>query len=140
MKSSLLIILIFTSFATWAQIVAPAKTTSDKTIYDSVTQMPQFPGTAQYRGGETGLLNFLMHNIRWPKEALESQIEGVEYVSFVVNTDGTISDIKVVKDIGGGCGDEVIRVIKLMPKWTPGKNNGLPVNVRYVLPVNFKLR
>ena len=61
-------------------------------------------------------------------------------VTFIVNTDGSISDVRIIRDIGGGCGDEAIRVVKNMPKWKPGVQNGKPVRVKYTMPIIFDLK
>lgn len=108
----------------------------DNNTYDVVTvnKMPSFPG------GERDLMKFLAENIEYPAMARESNIEGVVALTFVVGKDGSINDIQVLKDIGGGCGKEALRVVKAMPKWTPGEANGHAVKVRFTLPVRFKLQ
>jgi hypothetical protein len=70
---------------------------------------------------------------------LENNITGKVYVSFVVETDGSISNPRILRDIGGGCGKEAVRVVKMMPKWTPGKQDGKPVRVQFNLPVAFNI-
>ncbi len=96
-----------------------------------VEQMPLFPG------GQDSLISFLVHNINYPAKAIADSLEGKVGAKFIVNTNGSISDIEILYDIGGGCGDEVIRVIKMMPKWNAGKQNGRTVAVYYNLPVAF---
>jgi len=98
-----------------------------------VEKMPAFPG------GEDALRTYLGKSIKYPPAARENGIEGTVVLQFVVNTDGSISDIKVLRDIGGGCADEAIRVVKNMPKWSPGNNNGVAVPVYFNLPVTFQL-
>ncbi|MEQ1747107.1 MAG: TonB family protein [Saprospiraceae bacterium] len=107
----------------------------DETVYDmgGVHKPPYFPG------GEKELLEYIAKHIKYPAAARESGITGPVVVSFVVNTDGSASDIAVLKDPGGGCGKEVIRVVSSMPKWVPGESNGHPVRVRFYLPVRFEL-
>ena len=96
--------------------------------------MPNFPG------GITELMGFLKKNILYPSLARENGLEGKVIVKFYVDTDGTVREPVVLKDgVGGGCADEAIRVIKKMPKWTPGTQRGKPVKVYYTLPVSFKL-
>lgn len=102
-------------------------------IFNIVEEKPSFPG------GMEELYKYLGKNIRFPPFATESGISGKVQVSFVVEKDGSITDIKILKDIGGGCGEEAIRVIKSMPKWIPGKQRGMPVRVRFSMPVLFKL-
>ncbi len=130
MKKFLLVILLMTSSACWAQKPAPQKHDSTYTVVD---HMPQFPG------GDTALNNFLKKNIHYPENAAGAGIEGTVYVSFVINGDGSIDNVSLLRDIGGGCGDEAVRVVKLMPKWKPGKQNGNAVSVKYYLPIKFQL-
>jgi periplasmic protein TonB len=89
---------------------------------------------------EQKLLEFIYANIQYPGIARENGVSGTVYTRFVVERDGSISNIETVRDIGGGCGDETIRVIKLMPKWNPGKQRGNPVRVMFTLPVKYELK
>ena len=98
-----------------------------------------FEITPEYPGGDKARLNFLRENIVYPKEAKEKRIQGTVYVGFVVEKDGTLSDIKVLRGIGGGCDEEAIRIVKMMPKWKPGKQRGKEVRVSFTMPVRFKL-
>lgn len=102
-------------------------------VHDYVEKPPSFPG------GEAELLKFLNSNIKYPPLAKESNIQGRVILSFVVNKKGQIEDVRVVKDIGGGCGKEAVRVVQSMPSWNPGEQNGHSVKVRYTLPVLFRL-
>ncbi len=102
-------------------------------ILSVVEQMPEFPG------GEKALLAFLSKNILYPASARESGIQGVVYVSFIVEATGKISKPEVLRGIGGGCDEETLRVIKMMPDWIPGQHRGKAVSVKYNLPVSFKL-
>jgi protein TonB len=94
---------------------------------------PTFPG------GEKEMLRFLAENIKYPPLARENNIQGNVALSFIVGKDGTVSGLEILKDIGGGCGKEAIRVVQTMPKWSPGEANGHPVKVRFTLPVRFRL-
>ena len=96
--------------------------------------MPQFPG------GEEKFMSLIAHAIKYPREARKRNITGKVYVNFVIDKFGKIRDIKILRGIGGGCDEEVIRVLNLMPDWTPGKIGGMTVNVYYNLPVNFSLK
>lgn len=96
-------------------------------------KMPEFVG------GEKALYAFLSENVRYPKMALENNVEGKVFVEFIVNSDGTISDVKVLRPAGFGMDEEAKRVIKSMPKWIPGKQGGKEVRVMYVIPINFSL-
>ena len=99
-----------------------------------VEQMPQFPG------GEEALFAYLNKNIKYPAMAKENHITGTVYISFVVRSDGKISDVKVLRGISGGCNEEAIRVVSSMPEWKPGKQAGKSVPVSYNLPISFKLK
>jgi len=92
-----------------------------------------------YKGGIDAFYKFLASNVRYPKEAKKHNIQGKVILSFVVNKDGTLSDIKVIKGIGGGCDEESVRVLQQSPLWEPGYQFGLPVRVQYRMPLNFSL-
>ena len=106
----------------------------ETTIFTVVENDPEFPG------GMEALYKYLAQNIKYPQLARDNNITGKVYVTFVVERDGSIANPKVLRDIGGGCGAEAIRVIKSMPKWTPGKQRGKAVRVQFNLPVNFSLQ
>jgi len=99
-----------------------------------VEQMPDFPG------GEVELYKYLQENIKYPPMAREAGVTGVVYVRFIVDKKGKISNVTLLRGIGGGCDEEAIRVVKGMPDWNPGKQNGMPVPVYFTLPVKFILR
>lgn len=102
-------------------------------IFQIVEEMPSYPG------GEAEMMKFIYGKIKYPPIARENNIEGLVVVSFVVYEDGSIKDMQVRRDIGGGCGEEAMRVVKQMPKWKPGKQRGKAVRVSYNLPIRFKL-
>jgi len=85
------------------------------------------------------LQSYLRENLRYPREARKKEIEGKVIVKFIVNEDGTVSDVTVLKCIGGGCDEAAMRVIKYMPRWKPGTKDGKPVKVYFTLPIHFKL-
>lgn len=103
----------------------------DDLLFVQVDEDPEFPG------GEEAMRKFIEDNLQYPRLAAENGISGKVYVTFVIDTDGTVLKPRLLRDIGGGCGTEAIRIIKLMPKWKPGKQNGKPVRVQYNLPVVF---
>ena len=103
-------------------------------VFDVVEQMPSFPG------GQAALMNYLNSNIKYPVIAEENGIQGRVVVQFVVGKDGHISDVKVAKSVDPSLDKEAVRVVKAMPKWIPGKQNGQAVTVRYTLPVTFRLQ
>jgi len=120
-------------------------------IFKVVEQMPRFPG-CENEGGDNNakkacadkkMLEFIYKNIKYPAIARENGVEGQCVIRFVVEKDGSIQNPHVVRDIGAGCGDESLRVVKLMnnmgEKWTPGKQRGRSVRVQFNLPVKFKL-
>ena len=106
----------------------------DVQIFTVVENDPMFPG------GMEALYKYLRENIKYPQLARDNNITGKVYVTFVVEKDGSIANPRVLKDIGGGCGQEAIRVVKSMPKWTPGKQRGKAVRVQFNLPVSFHLQ
>lgn len=95
---------------------------------------------AEFPGGLEALSKYLSENIKYPQLAKENNIEGRVFVSFVVEKDGRVGNIKILRDIGGGCGAEAVRVVKSMPRWKPGKQRGKPVRSQFNLPVNFSLK
>jgi TonB family protein len=95
--------------------------------------MPQYPG------GEAAMLRFLADSVRYPRLALESNIQGAAVISFVVEKDGSTASHEILKNPGGGCGEEALRVVKAMPRWQPAMVDDVPVRVRFSLPVRFKL-
>ena len=103
-------------------------------IFTWAEEMPQFPG------GSSELLKFFAQNIIYPEIAKRAEVEGKINLSFIVDKNGSISDIQIVKGIGAGCDEEAVRILKMMPRWSPGKQNGKPVLTRINIPVVFKLR
>jgi TonB family protein len=108
-------------------------TNNEEEIFTIVEKMPEF------RGGENSLIEFLKKNIRYPEDAKDLGISGTVYATFIVGTDGIIKDMKVLRGVHPLLDEEAIRVIKKMPFWKPGIQKGKPVNVSYVLPINFTL-
>lgn len=101
-------------------------------IFD-IEEPPQFPG------GEAALYKYIAENLQYPPEARKKAIQGLVVCTFVIARDGSVEKAKIIRDIGQGCGEEALRIINAMPKWTPGVANGRPVKVRYTLPLRFKL-
>ncbi len=106
----------------------------EQEIFQIVEEMPAFPG------GEQKLMEYVGKNIKYPQIARESGIQGRVFVGFVVEPDGSVSNVKLLRGIGGGCDEEAMRVIKNMPKWKPGKQRGKAVRVSYQIPVMFRLQ
>ncbi len=106
----------------------------EEEIFTVVESMPEFPG------GQAKMLEFIATNIKYPPMARESGIQGRVFVNFVVEPDGSVSNVTILRGIGGGCDEEAIRVIQSMPKWTPGRQRGKAVRVSFNLPVRFTLQ
>ncbi len=117
-----------------AQIIeTDSSETEEAEIILTVEEPPQFPG------GESARMEFLRDNIKYPQTARESGIQGTVYVSFIVERNGSLTNIKILRSIGGGCDELVIRIVKCMPKWKPGKQDGKTVRVQFTMPVKFTL-
>ncbi|MDD3038433.1 energy transducer TonB [Bacteroides sp.] len=106
----------------------------EQTIFEVVEQMPEFPG------GQAALMQYLGKNIKYPTIAQEQGTQGRVIVQFVVNKDGSIVDALVMRSVDPYLDKEALRVINTMPKWTPGKQRGKPVRVKYTVPVTFRLQ
>lgn len=106
---------------------------AERDVFTVVEESPHYPGGDEVR------MKFLQENIHYPEEARVSSIQGTVYITFVVEKNGTITDVRVLRGIGGGCDEEALRVVRLMPPWIPGKQRGKPVRVRFNLPVRFSL-
>ena len=111
-----------------------ASTVVTTKVYDVVEQMPSFPG------GQAALFDFLSKNIHYPVVAEENGIQGRVIVTFVVECDGSITDVRVVKSVDPSLDKEAVRVTKSMPRWNPGKHNGSAVRVKFTVPVTFRLQ
>lgn len=111
-----------------------AEETEEEEIFIVVETQPQFPG------GEDSLYNFIYSNLRYPQVAKDNALEGRVFLTFVVEKDGSITNVKIIRDIGGGCGHEAKRVVEMMPKWIPGKQNGKPVRVQFNMPIRFEVQ
>lgn len=103
-------------------------------IFYVVESMPEFPG------GEVSLYRYLQDNLHYPEMAKEANIQGTVYLTFVVEPDGSVTHIRILRGIGGGCDEEAVRVAERMPKWIPGKQRGIPVRVHFNLPIKFTLQ
>ena len=103
-------------------------------VFDVVEQMPEYPG------GMQALFEFLSQNIKYPEDAQKQKVEGRVIVTFVVETDGSISNVEVAKHAFPSLDNEAVRVIQAMPNWTPGKQSGKVVRVKYTVPIVFNLK
>lgn len=106
---------------------------TNQKVYDTVDQMPEYPG------GMQAMIEFLQTSMKYPEDAAKQKVEGRVMVQFVVETDGSVSDVHVAKQVFPSLDAEAIRVVQAMPKWTPGKNGGQVVRVKYNLPIVFRM-
>jgi protein TonB len=128
----LLVALLSTTTIT-AQKTVISKNQSKDIVFDVVENMPEFPG------GQDSLISFLMHTVKYPKEAMSKGIQGRVLAKFIVEKDGQVSTPQVIKSVYPALDEEALRVIRCMPRWKPGKQNGKEVRVFFTLPVTFRL-
>lgn len=128
LKVALMMLVLLFSFMT-----STAQTKKNDMVFDVVEVMPQFPG------GQIAMMKYIMENMKYPEQAMKEGIQGRVAVRFIVEKDGSISDVKPILSVHPLLNKEAVRVVESMPKWTPGKQNGKPVRVRFNLPVMFKL-
>jgi len=135
MKNAILIIIFsICAIALQAQTTDSIQTESDGiSVFNLVEKQPEFPG------GEQALLDYIGSNVHYPKKARKKNIQGTVYISFIVEKDGKVSTVKVLRGIGGGCDEEAVRVVSSMPAWKPGYQRGKPVRVQFNLPIRFIL-
>jgi len=133
MKTTLFVLFSFLAIGVGAQEKDSVKTPVQEQTFTFADEMPQFPG------GDQKMYEFISQNTVYPDSAKKHGIEGRVVVRFIVKKDGSISDPQIMKSASHGLNEEAIRVVKLMPKWTPGKQNGKPVSVYFMLPIQFKL-
>ena len=103
-------------------------------VYDVVEQMPSFPG------GPAAMMEFISRSIVYPVSALKQELQGRVIVSFIVERDGRLSNAKVVKSVAPDLDKEALRIVKKMPRWIPGKLNGVCVRTKYTIPITFRLK
>ena len=103
-------------------------------VFDIVEQMPEYPG------GQAALFEYLSKNIKYPADAEKKKVEGKVFVTFVVDTDGKITDVSLMRKVFPSLDAEAIRVISAMPNWIPGKQKGRVVRVKYTVPIMFRLK
>lgn len=102
-------------------------------VFDVVEVMPQYPG------GIPQMMKFIISNIKYPKDAIKKGMQGAVVVQFVVEPDGSVSNVHVVRSVFPSLDTEAVRMVKAMPKWSPGMQNGKPVRVRFNVPIRFSL-
>lgn len=126
-----LLLLLFLAGLCRTATAQDAATHIQREVFTTVEQMPEFPG------GNSALFSFLSKKIKYPKKAKHEKTAGKVVVRFIVEPDGSISSPTVLSKVGDGCEEEILRVIRKMPKWNPGRENGSFVAVYYTLPVSF---
>ena len=115
------------------QVSGSENIVQEDSIYKVLDPMPGFPG------GEDARIKFLVKNMKYPEKARKEGIHGRVFVSFVIEKNGETSNIKLLRGIGGGCDEEAMRVVSIMPRWEPGLHEGKPVRVQFNMPFSFKL-
>ena len=115
-------------------VAQPEPKPEPEKVFEVVEQMPSFPG------GDKALMDFLSNNVKYPVVAQENGVQGRVVISFVVEKDGSVTDVRVVRSVDPSLDKEAARVVKSMPRWIPGKQNGAAVRVKYNVPVSFRLQ
>jgi len=124
---------MFFSMKTYVSYSQNSTIETDAPVLTIVEKMPIFPG------GPEALYKYIANTVVYPTVAKDSSITGTVIVTFIVERDGSVTNVKILKGIGGGCDEEALRVVKAMPKWSPGKQDGKPVRVQFNLPIRFSL-
>lgn len=128
LKVALTMLVLLFSFTT-----STAQTKKNDMVFDVVEVMPQYPG------GQIAMMKYIMENMKYPEQAMKEGIQGRVAVRFIVEKDGSISDVKPILSVHPLLNKEAVRVVKSMPKWSPGKQHGKPVRVQLIVPIMFKL-
>lgn len=115
-----------------AAIIKPTADPDSSKIFGAAEEMPSFPG------GEKALMQYIKDNTYYPKEMCEGAAQGRVMVGFVINEDGSVSDVKILKSLTPECDEVAVEIVKGMPKWNPGKQNGKAVKTKYTVPVSFR--
>lgn len=115
-----------------AAVIKPTADPDSSKIFGAAEEMPSFPG------GEKALMQYIKDNTYYPKEMCEGAAQGRVMVGFVINEDGSISDVKVLRSLTPECDEVAVKIVKGMPKWNPGKQNGKAVKTKYTVPVSFR--
>lgn len=150
-KTIILLLTLFFAGEIVSQVTPPAPEVEDEEVFMVVEQMPRFPGCEELEKSKSEkeacaqkkMLEYIYGNLKYPAEAREKSIEGQVVIQFVIGKDGSILQPTLIRDVSGGCGEAALEVVKSMnnmpQKWTPGKQRGRAVQVKYTLPVKFKL-
>ena len=133
MKKLILMLLMASCCLVTAHAQKTVVSQTNQKVFDTVEQMPEYPG------GMQAMIEFLQTNMKYPEDAAKQKVEGRVMVQFVVETDGSVSDVHVAKQVFPSLDAEAIRVVQAMPKWMPGKDKGKVVRVKYNLPIVFRM-
>ena len=128
LKVALTMLVLLFSFTT-----STAQTKKNDMLFSVVEVMPQYPG------GQIAMMKYIMENMKYPEQAMKKGIQGRVAVSFIVEKDGSISNVRPIHSVHTLLDKEAVRVVKSMPKWSPGKQHGKPVRVQLIVPIMFKL-
>ena len=128
LKVALMMFVLLFSFMT-----STAQTKKNDMLFSVVEVMPQYPG------GQIAMMKYIMENMKYPEQAMKEGIQGRVAVSFIVEKDGSISNVRPIHSVHTLLDKEAVRVVKSMPKWSPGKQHGKPVRVQLIVPIMFKL-
>ena len=128
LKVALMLFVLLFSFMT-----STAQTKKNDMLFSVVEVMPQYPG------GQIAMMKYIMENMKYPEQAMKKGIQGRVAVSFIVEKDGSISNVRPIHSVHTLLDKEAVRVVKSMPKWSPGKQHGKPVRVQLIVPIMFKL-
>ena len=129
-----LFIIALLTLTAMSNAMAQQEVALEEKVYEVVEEMPSFPG------GQGAMFEFIANNIQYPIVAEENGVQGRVLVSFVIKKDGSLSNVRVVKSVDPALDKEAVRLIKSMPKWSPGKEKGQFVNVKFTVPVTFRLQ
>jgi periplasmic protein TonB len=124
---------VFTEVQEFKPIIVEEKEVEEEQIFTIVEDDPEFPG------GQSALMQYLQSNLKYPTMAREAGIQGTVFVTFVVERDGSITDVRILRGVGGGLDEEAIRVVRNMPRWKAGRQRGQAVRVQFNLPIRFVL-
>ena len=133
MKKLILMLLMAVCCLMTANAQKTVVSQTNQKVFDTVDQMPEYPG------GMQAMIEFLQTNMKYPEDAAKQKVEGRVMVQFVVETDGSVTDVHVAKQVFPSLDAEAIRVVQAMPRWTPGKDKGKVVRVKYNLPIVFRM-
>ena len=134
MKFLKLIVLVVIATSTTTLCAQNEKVKKEDMVYRVVDQMPEYPG------GKKAMRQFLADNIKYPAQAKKDEITGKVFVSFVIDKKGAVTQAKIEEGVDKSLDKEALRVVKAMPKWTPGKHQGTPLKVQFTAPIMFALK